>query len=317
MRPSFIMSKAQRREGDGLILPEDLLLHYAEVYASRFVWKGTPKDMPQGFIEKALFFTGGIAPAKAFGEEQLIASVPVLLGIYAQPVTWEPVPAGGSIIPPQLMREHKQDKEPSLYCLPLSEQIIELCQLMADTYNCLRQTITGMKQPVILQGAVGGELNIKDTGDDLRLGKLMIPTLDKTGMQASVLDLGGKDHTQNLISTINALDCEILARMGIKSAGTEKASGVTSEETLSITQELQLINQYDYELRKKWTELPQIRERFPDIEVIPAPGLQVMEYAAGPGTDKESSVSGKGDDGIPDREGGSPQKGYENDGEEA
>ena len=136
-------------------------------------------------------------------------------------------------------------------------------------------------------------------------------------MQASVLDLGGKDHTQNLISTINALDCEILARMGIKSAGTEKASGVTSEETLSITQELQLINQYDYELRKKWTELPQIRERFPDIEVIPAPGLQVMEYAAGSGTDKESSVPGKGDDGIPDREGGSPQERYEDDGEEA
>ena len=91
MRPSFLNTKAQRREGDGLILPEDLLLHYAEVYASRFQWKGAPKDMPLGFIEKALFFTGGIAPVKAFGEEQLIAAIPVLLGIYAQPVTWEPV----------------------------------------------------------------------------------------------------------------------------------------------------------------------------------------------------------------------------------
>ena len=318
MRPSFLNTKAQRREGDGLILPEDLLLHYAEVYASRFQWKGCPKDMPLGFIEKALFFTGGIAPVKAFGEEQLIAAIPVLLGIYAQPVTWEPVPAGGSIIPPQLMKEYKQDKNPMLHCFPLYDAIYELCVLMADTYNCLRQTITGMKQPVILQGAVGGELNIKDTGDDLRLGKLMIPTLDKTGMQASVLDLGGKDHTQNLISTINALDCEILARMGIKSAGTEKASGVTSEETLSITQELQLINQYDYELRKRWTELPQIRERFPQLEVIPAPGLQVMEYAAGSrDTDEESQMSGSGDAGEPDREGGSPQERHENDGEDA
>lgn len=318
MRPSFILTKAQRREADGLVLPEDLILHYSEVYASRFQWKGMPKDMPQGFVEKALFFTGGIAPVKAFGEQQLIASVPVLLGIYAQPVTWEPVPAGGSIIPPALMRQYKQDKDPMLFCFPLAAAIEELCVLMADAYNCLRQTITGMKQPVILQGAVGGEINIKDTGDDLRLGKLMIPTLDKTGMQASVLDLGGKDHTQNLISTINALDCEILARMGIKSAGTEKASGVTSEETVSITQELQLINQYDYELRRKWTELPQIRERFPEIEVIPAPGLTVMEYAAGSGdTDKDTSVSREGDDGDPDRKGGSPQKGYADDGEEA
>ena len=319
VRPSFILSKGERREGEGLVLPEDLLLHYAEIYASRFQWRGVPKDMPLGFIEKALFFTGGIAPVRAFGENQLIASIPVLLGLYAQPVTWEPVPAGGSIIPGNLMKQYKQDKDPSLFCLPMEAQIRELCVLMADTYNCLRQTITGMKQPVILQGAVGGEINIRDTGDDLRLGKLMIPTLDKTSMQASVLDLGGKDHTQNLISTINALDCEILARMGIKSAGTEKASGVTSEETLSITQELQLINQYDYELRKKWTELPQIRERFPDLEVVPAPGLQVMIYAGSgdPDNEKGTPMPSEGDDGEPDRQGGSPQERHEDNGEEA
>lgn len=318
MRPSFLLSKGERRELEGLILPEDLLLHYAEVYASRFQWKGVPKDMPLGFIEKALFFTGGIAPVKAFGENQLIASVPVLLGLYGQPVTWEPLPAGGSIIPPNIMKQYKQDKEPCLFCLPMAEQIRELCVLMADTYNCLRQTITGMKQPVILQGAVGGEINIRDTGDDLRMGKLMIPTLDKTSMMASVLDLGGKDHTQNLISTVNALDCEILARMGIKSAGTEKASGVTTEETVSITQELQLINQYDYELRRKWVELPQIRERFPALEVLPSPGLQVMEYENGNTDDREeSSMSSKGDDGDSDREGRPSPQGYENDGEDA
>ena len=319
MRPSFILSKGERREGEGLILPEDILLHYAEIYASRFQWKGVPKDMPLGFIEKALFFTGGIAPVRAFGENQLIASVPVLLGLYAQPVTWEPVPAGGSIIPPNLMKQYKQDKDPSLYCLPMEAQIRELCVLMADTYNCLRQTVFSMAQPVVVQGAVGGEINIRETERTLYGRKLAVPSLDKTGMQASVLDLGGKDHTQNLISTINALDCEILARMGIKSAGTEKASGVTSEETLSITQELQLVNQYDYELRKKWTELPQIRERFPDIEVIPAPGLQVMIYeGTGDSDDKEgTSVSSEGDDGDADRKGGSPSQRYEDDGEEA
>lgn len=319
MKPSFLTTKAERREMDGLVLPEDLMMHYAEVYASRFVWKGIPKDMPKGFIERALFFTGGIGPVRAFGEDQIIAARPVLLGLYAQPVTWEPVPAGGSIIPDQVMRQYKQSRDPSLHCLPMCEQIQELCSIMADTYNCLRQTIMSLKQPVVLQGAVGGELNIKDTGDDLRLGKLLIPTLDKTSMQASVLDLGGKDHTQNLISTINALDCEILARMGIKSAGTEKASGVTSEETLSITQELQLINQFDYELRQGWTELPQIRERFPDLEVMPAPGLAVMEYARGNGdpTTEETQMSGGRIDGEPSREGRSAAERHENDGEDS
>jgi len=304
---------------EGLVLPEDLLLHYAEVYASRFVWKGTPKDMPRGFIEKALFFTGGIGPVKAFGEMQLTAGVPVLLGIYGQPVTWEPVPAGGSLIPPEIFKQRKQDKEPMLFCLPMAAQIAELCAILARIYNCLNQTLLSMQQPVVLQGAVGGEINIKDTGDDLRLGKLLIPTLDKTGMQASVLDLGGKDHTQNLIATANAIDCEILCRMGIKSAGTEKASGVTTEETVSITQELQLINQADYELRSDWSELSQIRKFFPDLEVYPAPGLTVMEYAAGGrDSDKErTSMRGEGDDGNTDREGRSPEERSPDDGEDA
>ena len=314
MRPSFLLSKGERRDLDGLILPEDILIHYSEVYATRFIWEGTPKDMPQGFIEKALFWTGGIAPVRAFGEEQLIASYPVMLGIYAQPISWEPIPAGGSIIPPNLMREYKQSRDPMMFCLPMAEQIRELCTLMADAYNCMKQTLFSMSQPVVVQGVVGGEVNIYETEKTLQGRRLTVPALDKTSMQASVLDLGGKDHTQNLISTINALDCEILARMGIKSAGTEKASGITSEETLSITQELQLINKYDYDLRVKWCKLPQIRERFPELKVTPAPAIGLMlDGYTGEGT----QVSSEGDDGVPDREGGSSQKGYANDGEEA
>ena len=315
MRPSFLLSKGERKGVEGLILPEDILLHYSEVYASRFMWEGTPKDMPQGFIERALFWTGGIAPARAFGEEQLIAAYPVMLGIYAQPITWEPVPAGGSIIPPQLMREYKQSREPMMFCMPMADQIRDLCILMADAYNCMKQTLFSMSQPIAVQGVVGGEINVMEAEQTLLGRKLLVPTLDKTAMQASVIDLGGKDHTQNLISTINALDCEILARMGIKSAGTEKASGVTSEETLSITQELQLINKFDYDLRVKWCDLPQIRERFPDLKVTPSPSLGLITddgYTA-----EGAQMRSEGNDGDADREGGPAPQGHENDGEEA
>ena len=315
MRPSFLLSKGERRETEGLILPEDIKLHYAEVYSSRFMWEGTPKDMPLGFIEKALFWTGGIGPVRAFGEEQLIASYPVMVGIYAQPITWEPIPAGASLIPPSLMREYKQSKDPMMFCVPLAEQIDDLCKLMADAYNCLKQTLFSMSQPVVVQGVVGGEVNVMEAERKLLGRQLTVPTLDKTSMLASTLDLGGKDHTQNLISTINALDCEILARMGIKSAGTEKASGVTSEETLSITQELQLINKFDYDLRVKWCELPQIKERFPDLKVTPSPSLRlIMDDGY---TSEGTQLSGEGDDGDSEREGGSPPERHENDGKEA
>ena len=316
VRPSFLTTKCERRGSEGTILPEDLLLHYAEIYATRFKWEGTPQDMPLGFIERAIFFTGGIAPLKAFGEYQLIAAAPVLLGIYGQPVKWEPVPAGGAILPPNILKEHSQSKEPMMFCLPMAEQIRDLCVLMADAYNCLKQTIFSMGQPVIVQGVTGGEVNIYETKENLLGRKLTVPALDRTGIQASVLDLGGKDHTQNLISTINALDCEILARMGIKSAGTEKASGVTSEETVSITQELQLINQEDYELRLQWSEDGIIRGFFPKLKVRPSPGLTVMEYADD--TDQGTAhMPGEGDRGNAERQDRPPQAGHADDGEES
>lgn len=47
-------------------------------------------------------------------------------------------------------------------------------------------------------------------------------TLDRTSAEAKVLDLGARDHTESIIKIINDADCEILARMGIKSPGTEK-----------------------------------------------------------------------------------------------
>lgn len=161
--------------------------------------------------------------------------------------------------------------------VPMKQQIEELCEIMARTYNCLTMTVQGMQQPVVMQGAVGGEINIIESRQAIAGGKLRINTLDKTGIQASVLDLGGKDHTQNLISTINALDCIILSKMGIKSPGTEKASGITTEETLSINQELQLINNRDYKNRLRWLNNPIIKKKFPKLTIKPAPGLVVTE----------------------------------------
>lgn len=283
MRPLFLLSKGERnREEDGIVDTYDILLHYAEKYSDRFIWEGTPRDMPRGFIEKALFWIGGVGPCKAYGEEQISAGRFVLKGMYGEAVTWMPVPPEGTILPPDLMEEHDGREEPLLQvAIPMSWRIEPLCALMAQAYKCLASSIQGMKQPVIMEGVAGGELNVVETGDRLRKGDLQIYTLDRTSMNAKVLDLGGKDHTQNLISTINALDCEILARMGIKSAGTEKASGVTTEETVSITQELSLANRADLMLREAWVD--KVRDRFPEMRVSLAPEVSVYDDGRDPG----------------------------------
>ena len=90
-------------------------------------------------------------------------------------------------------------------------------------------------------------------------------------MDAKALALGAKDHTESLIKTINDIDCEILARFGIKSAGTEKASGVSPEETLSIAQELRLRLERDLEIRRRFCA--EVQDVLPGLRVEPAPGL--------------------------------------------
>ena len=281
MRPTFLLSKGERRRAeDGIVDTLDIMIHYAEKYASRGIWDGTPRDMPRGFIEKALFWTGGVGPCEAYGENQISAGSPILKGMYGEAVSWYPVAPEGTVLPPEVMREHDGREDPLLQIpVPMAWRIEPLCALMAQAYKCLASSIQGMKQPVILEGVAGGEINVVDTGDKLRSGDLQLFTLDRTSMNAKVLDLGGKDHTQNLISTINALDCEILARMGIKSAGTEKASGVTTEETVSITQELSLQNRADLMLRQEWIE--KVRDRFPDLSFRLAPELEVSDAGSG------------------------------------
>lgn len=276
-RPLFLLSKGERnRAEDGIVDTLDVLLHYSEVYSTRTVWDGTPRDMPRGFIEKAIFWIGGVGPVEAYGEDQICAGNPILKGMYGEAVTWMPVAPEGTVLPPEVMEQHDGRESPLLHvAVPMAYRIEPLCALMAQAYKCLASSIQGMKQPVIMEGVAGGELNVIETGDRLRKGELQIYTLDRTSMNAKVLDLGGKDHTQNLISTINALDCEILARMGIKSAGTEKASGVTTEETISITQELSLRNRADLLLREDW--IAKVKDRFPDLSVRLAPELEVYD----------------------------------------
>lgn len=278
--PSFLQSKGQRRNADdeGIMETDDILLHYARVYASRFEWTGGPRHMPVDFMEKALFFTGGVGPIKQFRENQLAAADPYLRGIYNEPVSWLPVAPAGCIVPGDYLKQHQNDKDPMLWLETVpAMDLSPLCSMIASAFRTLNDNLVAIRQPVVLQGTYGAEINLKEADCLVSGKKTKVLTLDRNAVNAGVLDLGGTDHTQNTIATINALDCEILARMGIKSAGTEKASGVTTEETISINQQLAIINRRDLEVRRRWLENPLIRERFPDLQVRLAPELEVSD----------------------------------------
>ena len=270
-RPLSVLTKAERNAAQ-LLDTDALLLHYEDAYASRFRWENGPEGMDPEWPERMIFRHGLLGSAEAFGAWQLAGGNVGLRGIYGQPLNWFPV-CDGTTIPEGWMQPHDGPTVHQPF-IPLQE-CEPLCQLMAEAWRTMKQNIKGMAQPIVVQGTVGAELNAKECADAIDGWRPVIFTLDRSAVEPKAIDLGGKDHTESLIKVINDIDCEILARMGIKSAGTEKASGVTSEETLSITQELRLRLEHDLEIRRRFCEA--VQDRLPGLRCVPAPGL--MELA--------------------------------------
>jgi len=266
-RPYSVLSKGERNALD-LLDTDALLAHYEDVYASRFRWLGGPEGMDPSWPERMIYRYGLLGVAEAFGEQQLAGGSIGLRGIYEQPLNWFPKCDGASI-PDGWTKAHEG---PTVYVpfVPRAETE-PLCQIMAEAWRTMRQNVKGMAQPVVIQGTVGSELNVKECADAIDGFRPMIFTLDKTAVSPTAIDLGAKDHTESIIKVINDIDCEILARFGIRSAGTEKASGVTAEETLSIAQELRLRLERDLETRRRFCDA--VQDLIPGLRVEPAPGL--------------------------------------------
>ena len=267
IRPLSVLSKGERNALD-LLDTDALLAHYEDVFSARFRWMGGPEGMDPSWPERMIFRYGLLGTAEAFGSPQLAGGTIGLRGIYDQPLNWFPK-CDGTAIPEGWMAAHDG---PTVFVPFVPRDETEpLCQIMAEAWRTLRQNVKAMAQPVIIQGTVGAELNAKECAEAVDGFRPTVFTLDRTSAEAKTLDLGGKDYTESLIKVINDLDCEILARFGIRSAGTEKASGVTVEETLSIAQELRLRLEHDLEIRRRFCEA--VRDRFPELRCEPAPGL--------------------------------------------
>lgn len=245
--------------------------------------------MPEDWPLRMIYRYGLIGTVRAYGAWQIAGGSVTLRGIYGQALTWTPA-AADCAVPDGWMEPHDG---PTAH-LPYTpgEEIWPLCCMMSAAWTALKQNIRAMSQPVIVQGTIGSELNAKECSQAVDGFKPTIFTLDRSAVEARTLDLGGTDHTESLIKTINDVDCEILARMGIKSAGTEKASGVTTEETVSITQELNLRLQREYNIYNKFCEA--IQDRIPGIRCEPMRGL--LETPDGKERDDDAGDDDAGDD---------------------
>ena len=249
-RPTFYNSKGERKRATMYFDP---MTRYRTLAKGIYIWENLPDDVPDGFIEDCIFNYGSVSAKEVNGLGTCIfAASPKLLNIYGEPKSW--LPTGLKCAPSSIGMMEDSDN-PVLYFGQSTEERIGIyVGILKSALISLQQNIIALRQPIALDGKPGNSAGACIISTELEEGEMYIPIIDSERLGVKVVDLQAKDYTQSLISTYNAMDAEILSIIGVKNNGTEKASGVTSEETLSLTQELTLVSDYGLRKRLNWCD---------------------------------------------------------------
>ena len=258
-RPSFRTTKGERAGVAEVIDTSDLEQIYRDVARGRFVWSGLPEDMPEGYIEDtALFYNAGVGVKNTSMGLVVLPAKPVSLTVYGTPYSWVPgnVPGlTGLEMDPELFAE--SDTPVLWMSMSVMDRIRPYLQVMARCLKVLNTNVGALSTPILINGRPdagdGGNLTGVLLKSDMLDGESFIPVIRGDGMPLDVLDLKVTDHTQNLISTMEAMHAKILEIMQ-SGDGVAKSSGITVEETVNGNQSVTQAADLELARRKAWAD---------------------------------------------------------------
>ena len=258
-RPSFRTTKGERAGVTEVIDTSDLEQIYRDVARGRFVWSGLPEDMPDGYIEDtALFYNAGVGIKPTSMGMVVLPAKPVSLTVYGTPYSWVPgnVPGlTGLEMDPELFAE--SDTPVLWMSMSVMDRIRPYLQVMARCLKVLNTNVGALSTPILINGRPdagdGGNLTGVLLKSDMLDGESFIPVIRGDGMPLDVLDLKVTDHTQNLISTMEAMHAKILEIMQ-SGDGVAKSSGITVEETVNGNQSVTQAADLELARRKAWAD---------------------------------------------------------------
>ena len=232
---------------------------YRDVARGRFIWSGLPKDMPEGYIEDtALFYNAGAGIKNTSMGLVVLPAKPVSLTVYGTPYSWVPgnVPGlTGLEMDPELFAE--SDTPVLWMSMSVMDRIRPYLQVMARCLKVLNTNVGALSTPILINGRPdagdGGNLTGVLLKSDMLDGESFIPVIRGDGMPLDVLDLKVTDHTQNLISTMEAMHAKILEIMQ-SGDGVAKSSGITVEETVNGNQSVTQAADLELARRKAWAD---------------------------------------------------------------
>ena len=259
MKPTFRTSKGERRGAVETIDTSGLVQIYRDIARGRFIWEGLPDDMPDGFIEDtALFYNAGVSMKSTSMGPVVLPAKPVGLTVYGTPYTWVPGNVPGVMgleSDPELFAE--SDNPVLWMSTSVMDRIQPYLDVMARCLKVLNTNIGALSTPILINGrpdaGEGGNLTGVLLKSDMLNGESFIPVVKGDGMPLDVLDLKVTDHSQNLISCMEAMHSKILEVMQ-SGDGVAKSSGITVEETVNGSQSVEQAADMELMRRQAWAE---------------------------------------------------------------
>ena len=259
-RPTFRTSKGERRGGASETIDTSGLVQiYRDIARGRFIWEGLPDDMPDGFIEDtALFYNAGVSIKDTGMGPVVLPAKPVGLTVYGTPYTWVPGNVPGVMgleSDPELFAE--SDNPVLWMSASVMDRIHPYLDIMGRCIKVLNTNIGALSTPILINGrpdaGEGGNLTGVLLKSDLLNGESFIPVIKGDGMPLDVLDLKVTDHSQNLISCMEAMHSKILEVLQ-SGDGVAKSSGITVEETVNGSQSVEQAADLELMRRQAWAE---------------------------------------------------------------
>lgn len=230
---------------------------YCAFYGDIYEWD-IPESMigiPPSFIENSLFWTGTIGLAKFRNQYILTPGVPVKWNIYYQPLTWNASPVDGINVP-ILKTELKDVQYPLLMLDDIPAYIVEgYIQAQGESLVATKQNAKGMQQPFMFSGNGEVKMIAKDISN---LKGYMIDALyldnQNSVKPVEVLDTNVKNFLDPLTTFIDATDGWIASYLGIHAVGTQKASGITTQEAGSMEKRARARREKGLQVRQWWAD---------------------------------------------------------------
>jgi hypothetical protein len=238
-----------------------LIDKFRDLQKAVYVWT-LPEDIrgvPPGFIEDCLFDHKGVAIKNTSAMGFIVcACSPSLQDIYGMAVQWMPSFTRGmfidekAVIPPEVFQP---STTPALiFRMRTYDRIEPYLKIMSASMKAIHSNLKYMKQWIAVEYNQGNDKQVENLRHALEDDDGVILHIPGSSGMPTPVDLIEKDYVMPSMSAYDWAYSKVLTYLCYNNRGTEKESGVTSQETTSVMQELDASAQLGLEIRKDWCE---------------------------------------------------------------